>query len=130
MTAWAPVAVALGAVIGAYGRWALASWFNGTLTHLPLGTLIANAAGGYLVGIAIAWFAQHPDASPELRLFVITGFLGALTTFSTFSAEAIALLTRGEYGWAFAHIGLHLACSLMLTVAGIQTVHLLSRTAA
>lgn len=127
MTLGALIAVAFGAVMGAYGRWALASWFNGTLAHLPLGTLLANAIGGYLVGIAIAWFGQHPEASPELRLFVMTGFLGALTTFSTFSAEAVALLTRGEYGWGVAHIVLHLTCSLMLTVAGIQTVHALTR---
>jgi len=128
MTLGALVAVALGAVIGACGRWALGAWFNGTLGHLPLGTLLANAIGGYLIGVAIAWFAQHPEASPELRLFVITGFLGALTTFSTFSAEAVALLTRGEYGWGAAHIVLHLGCSLILTVAGIQTVHALTRT--
>jgi CrcB protein len=121
------LAVALGAVIGAYGRWALGAWFNGALQHLPLGTLIANALGGYLIGFALAWFAQHPGTSPELRLFVITGFLGALTTFSTFSAESIALLTRGEHGWALAHIALHLGCSLTLTLAGFQTVRMLSR---
>ncbi|MBX6393348.1 MAG: fluoride efflux transporter CrcB, partial [Burkholderiales bacterium] len=94
MTAGALAAVAVGAVLGAWLRWALGIRFNGVLAHLPLGTLIANAVGGYLVGIAVAWFAQHPDASPELRLFVVTGFLGALTTFSTFSAEAVGLLMR------------------------------------
>ena len=130
MIGWALFAVGAGAVLGAYARWTLAAWFNGALTHLPLGTLLANAIGGYLVGVAIAWFAQNPGASPELRLFAITGFLGALTTFSTFSAESVALLMRGEYGWATAHIALHLGCSLLLTVAGIQTVHLVTRSAA
>ncbi len=127
MTFGALLAVALGAVLGAYARWTLGAWFNGALQHLPLGTLIANALGGYLIGLALAWFAQHPDTSPELRLFVVTGFLGALTTFSTFSAESVALLTRGEHGWALAHIALHLGCSLALTVAGFQTVRLLAR---
>lgn len=126
MTFAALLAVALGAVLGAYSRWALGTWLNGALQHLPLGTLIANALGGYLIGLALAWFAQHPDTTPEVRLFVITGFLGALTTFSTFSAESVALLTRGEHGWALAHIALHLGCSLVLTVAGFQTVRMLS----
>lgn len=122
MTLWAALAVAAGAVLGAYGRWFLGAWFNGVFTHLPLGTLMANAIGGYLVGLAIAWFAHHPGAAPELRLLLITGFLGALTTFSTFTAESSALLLRGEYGWALLHIVLHLACSLLLTIGGIWSM--------
>src|SRR5690606_37647686 len=118
-------------------RWAARRWREGQAAERRAGdsrrgwrsrTRLASAIGGDLIGVAIAWFAQHPEASPELRLFVITGFLGALTTFSTFSAEAVALLTRGEYGWGAAHIVLHLGCSLILTVAGIQTVHALTRT--
>lgn len=129
MTAGALFAVALGAVLGAWSRWVLGTWLNGVLRHLPLGTLVANALGGYLVGLALAWLMQHPETSPAVRLFVITGFLGALTTFSTFSAEAVELFMRGEYGWALAHIGLHLGCSLALTVAGFQTVRLLAHGA-
>ena len=121
------LAVGLGAVLGAYGRWGLSVWLNPIHPQLPYGTLVANAIGGYIVGIAVAWFAHTPDISPELRLFLVTGFLGALTTFSTFSAEATDLLLRGEYGWAFAHIGLHLGCSLVLTVIGIWTVNGLLR---
>jgi len=122
VTAGALAAVAVGAVLGAWLRWALGIRFNGVLAHLPLGTLIANAVGGYLVGIAVAWFAQHPDASPELRLFVVTGFLGALTTFSTFSAEAVGLLMRQQYGWAIVHVSAHLGVSVLLTILGILTV--------
>ena len=127
MTIATLLAVALGAVLGAYARWGLSEWLNHLTPNVPLGTLTANAIGGYIVGVAIAWFAQHPEASPAMRLFLITGFLGALTTFSTFSAEAVNLLMRAEYLWAFVHIALHLFISLLLTVAGITTVNLLSR---
>ena len=127
MSAGAFLAVGVGAVLGAYGRWGLGAWLNASTPNVPMGTLFANAIGGYLVGLAIGWFAQHPEASPELRLFLITGFLGALTTFSTFSAEAVALLTRAQYLWAFVHIGLHLFTSLLLTVGGLYTVNLLTR---
>lgn len=121
------LAVGIGAVLGAYGRWGLSVWLNDSTPNVPMGTLLANAIGGYAVGVAIGWFAQHPEVSPEWRLFLITGFLGALTTFSTFSAEAVALLTRAQYGWAFVHIGLHLGISILLTVAGLYTVNVLVR---
>ena len=127
MTAATLLAVAIGAVLGAYSRWGLGVWLNHLTPNVPLGTLTANAIGGYVVGVAIAWFAQHPEASPTMRLFLITGFLGALTSFSTFSAEAVNLLMRAEYSWAFVHIVLHLFVSLLLTVAGITTVNLLTR---
>ncbi|HKO88408.1 MAG TPA: fluoride efflux transporter CrcB [Burkholderiales bacterium] len=127
MNGGAFLAVGVGAVLGAYGRWGLSAWLNPSSPNVPTGTLLANAIGGYLVGLAIGWFAQHPEASPELRLFVITGFLGALTTFSTFSAEAVALLIRAQYLTAFVHIGLHLITSLLLTVGGLYTVNLLAR---
>jgi CrcB protein len=127
VSAGALFAVGLGAVLGAYARWGLAGLLNARLLHIPLGTLAANALGGYIVGLAIAYFGHQPDASPEVRLFLITGFLGALTTFSTFSAESVQLMMRGEYGWALSHAGLHLGSSLLLTVAGVYSMNYLMR---
>lgn len=122
MNAAAALAVGAGAVLGAWLRWGLGAWLNPVLADLPLGTLAANAVGGLLIGIAIQLFADHPGVPPEMRLFVITGFLGALTTFSTFSAESVALLTRAQWGWAAAHIGSHLFASIALTIAGMYAV--------
>ena len=115
-------AVGVGAVLGAWLRWGLGAWLNPMLPDLPLGTLAANAVGGLLIGVAIQLFADHPGIPPEMRLFVITGFLGALTTFSTFSAEAVALLARAQWTWAAAHIGSHLFTSITLTIAGMYAV--------
>jgi CrcB protein len=115
------VAVGLGAACGAWLRWGLSAWLNPRWPHFPLGTLAANLIGGYLIGVAIAYFAARHDLAPELRLFIVTGFLGGLTTFSTFSSEVTQLLLRGEY-WTGAGLGFaHLAGSLLLTVAGIAT---------
>lgn len=116
------LAVGIGAALGAWLRWGLGALLNPLLPPLPLGTLAANLVGGYLVGLAVALFTQHPGLAPEARLFVITGFLGGLTTFSTFSAEAVHLLSRGEVAWALGHMGLHLAGSLGMTVLGMLTV--------
>jgi CrcB protein len=116
------LAVGIGAALGAWLRWGLGALLNPMLTPLPLGTLAANLLGGYLVGVAVAVFAQHPGLAPEARLLIITGFLGGLTTFSTFSAEAMHLLTRGEYAWAAAHVATHLAGSLGMTLLGLLTV--------
>ncbi len=116
------LAVGAGAALGAWLRWGLGAWLNPLLPSLPMGTLSANLLGGYLVGLAVAGFAQHPGLGPEARLLIITGFLGGLTTFSTFSAEAVHLLTRGEFGWATAHMGFHLAGSLAMTMLGMWTV--------
>jgi CrcB protein len=88
---------------------------------IPLGTLMANLVGGYLVGIAVAFFGSNPNLSPEWKLFVITGFLGGLTTFSSFSAEVVSFLQRGEYTWALGTALLHLVGSLVLTFLGIFT---------
>lgn len=115
------IAIGLGAAIGAWIRWGLGLWLNPALPDLPLGTLAANLIGGYLVGLAVAFFVQHPGLSPEWRLFAITGFLGGLTTFSTFSAETVTLLMRGQYAWGTAIIAAHLGGSLLMTVLGIQT---------
>lgn len=115
-------AVGIGAAIGAWMRWALGIAFNHLLPTLPLGTLAANLVGGYLIGVAVAFFASADHLAPEARLFVVTGFLGGLTTFSTFSGEAVALIAEGKLGWALAHIASHLVGSLALTALGILTV--------
>lgn len=113
------LAIAVGATLGAWLRWALSLWLNARAESLPLGTLAANLIGGFLVGMAVAFFNDLPDLPPAWRLLVITGFLGALTTFSTFSAEAMALLQRGDYGWALLHSSAHLVGSVVLCIAGV-----------
>ena len=117
----AVIAISLGAAFGALSRWGLALGFNHVFPALPLGTLAANLVGGYLVGLAVALFAQSPALPPEWRLFVITGFLGGLTTFSTFSAEVVQALQAGRLGWATATVALHVTGSLLLTLAGMAT---------
>jgi CrcB protein len=119
------IAVGAGAVLGAWTRWGLGAAFNHVLPGLPLGTLAANLAGGFLVGVAIEYFLQHVLLAPEWRLFVITGFLGSLTTFSTFSAEAVQLLQRDQHGWALLLIASHLAGSLAMTLLGIYAARAL-----
>lgn len=120
---WAVLAaIAGGAVLGAWARWALSYWLNPRLAHLPLGTLTANLLGGYLIGIAVAAFAAHPEVGPLWRLVIVTGFLGSLTTFSTFSAESLALLQGGSTGAALLHAGLHVFGSLLAAGAGFWTV--------
>lgn len=115
------LAIGAGAACGAWLRWALGLWLNPSLPDLPLGTLAANLLGGYLIGLAVAFFMQHPGLSPEWRLLIITGFLGGLTTFSTFSIETVTLLLRGQYAWGAGIIAAHLAGSLLMTVLGIES---------
>lgn len=115
------VAVGFGAACGAWLRWALGVWLNPMHTMLPLGTLVANLGGGYVIGIALAFFSDFPHLSPEWRLFLITGFLGGLTTFSTFSAEAMGLLHKGDYLWAAGHSLLHLMGSILCCFAGFAS---------
>jgi CrcB protein len=122
------LAVAAGAALGALARWGLALGFNPLFPTVPLGTLLANLAGGYLVGVAVAVFASHAGLPPEARLFVVTGFLGGLTTFSTFSAEVVSLLGGGQAGWALAAAAAHLIGSLLLTLLGIASGNLLLRS--
>jgi len=122
MNASAFVAVAAGAVLGAWSRWGLAAWLNPGTPGLPAGTLVANLAGGYLVGVAVAFFAQNASLPPEWRLACVTGFLGALTTFSTFSAESVELLMAGRIGAAIVHSAAHLFGSVAATLLGIVTV--------
>lgn len=120
------IAVGIGAALGGWLRWGFIIWLGPRSGDWPLGTIAANFVGGYLVGIAVAFFALRADLPPEWRLFVITGFLGGLTTFSSFSAEVTQLLSRGDL---FSGIGLaavHLLGSLLLTAAGIATVRALA----
>ncbi|MFZ6755823.1 fluoride efflux transporter CrcB [Undibacterium sp. Ji50W] len=121
MTWLGTLAVGLGAAFGAWLRWVLGLWLNTTYPLLPLGTLIANLGGGYVIGFCVAFFSAYPQLSPEWRLFLVTGFLGGLTTFSTFSAEAMSLLHRGDYGWALMHSGAHLIGSIVCCFAGFAT---------
>ncbi|MDP2072156.1 fluoride efflux transporter CrcB [Methylotenera sp.] len=119
------LAVGAGAVIGAWMRWGLGLALNATLPALPLGTLVANLVGGYFIGLFMGFFALTTTVAPEIRLFAVTGLLGGLTTFSTFSAEAVNLFTRGQYGWAATHILVHVLGSLAMTGMGLLTVHLI-----
>lgn len=115
------LAISLGASLGAMLRWLLGLGLNNLFPALPMGTLLANLLGGYLIGLSIAWFAHHPDLPVAWRLLVITGFLGGLTTFSTFSAEVIALLQQGRALLAVSAIVLHVAGSLLMTLLGLAT---------
>lgn len=116
------VAIGLGAAFGALLRWWLGNRLNGLFPSLPPGTLVANILGGYVIGLAIAFFARSPALPPEWRLMVITGFCGALTTFSTFSAEVVSSLQRGQAGWAFTEVLIHVGASLLATFAGLATM--------
>ena len=124
---YAVTAVAAGAALGAWLRWWFGMMLNPLFPTLPIGTLTANLSGGYLVGIAVEYFHHNTVLPPETRLFAITGFLGGLTTFSTFSAETVTLLMREQYGWTFVIILSHLAGSLAMTVLGIMTIKWLAQ---
>ena len=114
-------AICVGACVGALARWGLGLWLNpGAL--IPMGTLAANLMGGYLVGVAVAVFQALPHLDPAWRLAIVTGFLGALTTFSSFSAEVVGMLGQQRYLLGFGTAALHLFGSLLLTLAGIRTV--------
>ena len=118
-------AVGFGAAFGAWLRWWFGLRLNALLPQLPVGTLAANLLGGLLVGMAVAVFNKHPELPPEYRLFAITGFLGGLTTFSTFSAEVVGLLQRSEYVWALGTASVHLVGSLLLTAIGFGLARLM-----
>jgi fluoride exporter len=116
------LAVGVGAALGAWLRWWLGIALNAVTPNLPLGTLAANLVGGYLIGVAVEVFSQQGGLPVEMRLFIITGFLGGLTTFSSFSAEAVGLLMESRYAWAMLLIASHLIGSIAMTVLGIFTV--------
>lgn len=119
------VAVAIGAAIGAVLRWWLSARLNALFPAIPLGTLASNLIGAYVIGAGIAFFAGSPAIAPEARLLVVTGFCGGLTTFSTFSAELLALLREGRMLWAGAELLVHVTGSLLMTIAGMATITLL-----
>ena len=123
------LAISLGAVAGALLRAVLAQACNALFPDLPPGTLLANLLGAYLIGVALAVFAARPDLPAEWRLLIVTGFLGSLTTFSTFSAEVVSLLQSGRMGMAVAAIGAHLGGSLAMTLLGLASVGLYKRFA-
>jgi CrcB protein len=118
------LAVGGGAAMGAWLRWWLSVMFNPVLPSLPLGTLAANLIGGYLIGVAFAAFTHFQALAPETRLFVVTGFLGGLTTFSSFSGEAAVLIGRAQYGWTAALLVAHVVGSIAMTFAGIASFRL------
>jgi CrcB protein len=124
---YAVLAVSMGAALGALARWGLSVAMNHLLPTLPPGTLVANLVGGYLIGLAMAWFAQTGGVPPEWRLFIVTGFLGGLTTFSGFSAEIVSQLQGGRTGWALAIVAAHVLGSLAMTFAGLATPMLFRR---
>lgn len=123
---WKPVvAISLGSAAGALLRWQLGLRLNSLFPAIPPGTLAANLVGGYIIGLAVAYFAQATDIAPEWRLLIITGFCGGLTTFSTFSAEVVTLLQEGRVAVAMGAIAIHVAGSLLATLAGLATWQLL-----
>lgn len=125
MGIYALTAIGVGAALGAWLRWGFGLMLNSIFPILPFGTLAANLIGCYFIGIATEYFFHNNTLPSESRLFIITGFLGGLTTFSTFSAETVALLLREQYGWALAIISSHLFGSLVMTVLGMLTIKLL-----
>jgi len=118
--------ISIGAALGALLRWRLGIWLNPVFPTLPLGTLSANLIGGLLIGLVMEYTALNASIPPALRLAAITGFLGGLTTFSTFSAETVTLLMRRAIGWSFATIGAHVLGSLAMTTLGILIVRFLA----
>lgn len=117
--------ISIGASFGAVLRWFFGLQFNALFPTMPMGTVVSNLLGGYVVGLAIGFFNSHPLVSPEYRLLVITGFLGGLTTFSSFSAEVASLLEAERFGWALATISVHVIGSVTLTILGMMTVNYL-----
>jgi len=125
MTFWGFLFVGVGAALGAWLRWMLVGEFNALVPHLPVGTLIANVGGGLMIGFAVAWLTSMPGVNPNVRLFVITGFLGGLTTFSSFSAESLELLQSARYGWAVVHSAAHVFGSLAAAGLGYAAYEIL-----
>jgi fluoride exporter len=117
------VAIGLGAMLGAWSRWGLSLWLNRGSDQFPTGTFVGNMLGGYIIGVAIAVVAAHPEWPPSVRLFLITGFLGALTTFSSFSAETFTFFEEGRIGLAVFYVIVSLVSSIALTGLGMLTVH-------
>lgn len=119
------VVIAVGASLGAWLRWLLGMKLNALFPTIPPGTVVANMVGGYIIGVAVAFLAASPTLSPEWRLLIITGFCGGLTTFSTFSAETVALIQEGRLLWALGSISLHVLGSLAMTAAGLLSYQMI-----
>lgn len=120
---WKPIlAIAIGSTAGGLFRWGLGLRLNALFPTLPLGTLAANLIAAYVIGSAAGFFALMPGVAPEWRLLIMTGFCGGLSTFSTFSAEVVSLLQRGQLGWAVGQIGIHVCGSLAMTIAGFASI--------
>ncbi|MDI3249010.1 MULTISPECIES: fluoride efflux transporter CrcB [unclassified Pseudomonas] len=119
------IVIAIGASLGAWLRWLLGMKLNALFPTIPPGTVVANMVGGYIIGLAIAFLAASPTLSPEWRLLIITGFCGGLTTFSTFSAETVALIQDGRLLWALGSISLHVLGSLAMTAAGLLSYQMI-----
>ena len=118
------VAVGVGGALGCWLRWALGLRLNTLVPVMPLGTLAANLIGGFLVGVAVAFFNRYPELPQEYRQFIVVGFMGGLTTFSSFSAEVVTMITKEEYLWALGTASVHLLGSLLLTGVGMYCVKL------
>ncbi len=121
------LAIAAGAALGANLRWLLSILLNPLFAAFPFGTLMANWLGCYLIGITIPALNALVVTSPEIRLFLVTGFLGALTTFSSFSADMVEIIQEGRFAWAAGAITLHVAGSITMTLLGMGTVHLIQQ---
>ncbi|UXH80501.1 fluoride efflux transporter CrcB [Roseateles amylovorans] len=121
---WLQVAaVSVGASGGALTRWGAGLWLNSKWAGFPLGTLAVNLVGGFLIGMALEWFGRHPD--DLLKLLLVTGFLGGLTTFSSFSGESLSLLQRGEFLMAVSHSAAHVLGSLIAAALGMRLIQAL-----
>jgi CrcB protein len=127
MLIYALLATGCGAFLGACLRYLFGVWFNPIFPTLPLGTLAANLLGGLLMGLSLGAFVQFQSLAPETRVFITTGFLGGLTTFSTFSGETVTLLLRQQYGWTFAIVGVHVIGTLAMTLLGFALTQALLR---
>ncbi|SAK89033.1 camphor resistance protein CrcB [Caballeronia arationis] len=119
-------AIGLGGATGSLIRWRLGLLLNAVHPDFPIGTLVANLSAGYIIGASIAFFIRHPSVSGDWKLFVLTGLMGGLSTFSTFSAEVTTHMQQGRFGWAFAEIVIHVGGSLLMTTLGLLTISLLT----
>ncbi len=119
------LAVMIGGAVGCTLRWLISLRFNALFPSLPPGTLIVNLAGGFIIGVALAYFLKNPQLDPVWKLLIVTGLCGGLTTFSTFSAEIVLLLQNGNYLWAMTSVMTHVIGSLLMTFAGFALVNML-----
>lgn len=119
------LAVMIGGAVGCSLRWLISLRFNALFPNLPPGTLLVNLVGGFIIGAALAWFVKNPHIDVAWKLMIVTGLCGGLTTFSTFSAEIVALLQTGKYLWAMSSVLIHVLGSLLMTFAGFALVNLL-----